>query len=161
MLLAGGELEVLVYPSDVSITGTKLATARARAEIASALVDSPAYLTTSAESQRIEDDLIEIAGDRHVSGRADAEGRLARLRALDGRIVRLTVPFDEWETLYRQRLQVERDLRAAAAAGLEIVGPSPERRPPLVDRVVALGTAALIAVDAMLLATSLMRSRRR
>ena len=53
MLLVGSELEVLVYPSDVSISGTKGATARARAAIATTLVDAPAYLTTSAEAQRI------------------------------------------------------------------------------------------------------------
>ena len=37
MLLVGSELEVLVYPSDVSISGTKGATARARAAIATTL----------------------------------------------------------------------------------------------------------------------------
>ena len=41
------------------------------------------------------------------------------MAAVDDRLARLTIPHDEWEVLYRQRLQVERDLREreAAAAG--------------------------------------------
>ena len=41
MLLAGRDLEVLVYPSDVAISGTKAAMARARAAIASRLTEAP------------------------------------------------------------------------------------------------------------------------
>ena len=55
MMLNGEELEVLVYPSDVAISGPTTAMARARAAIAVELTESPAYLTTSAESQEIED----------------------------------------------------------------------------------------------------------
>jgi hypothetical protein len=163
MLLRGRELEVLVYPSDVAISGTKLATARARAAIASTLTEAPAYMTTSAETQRIEDEIGAVAGR---GGRGDAgdlasrkEG-IARLRALDTRIARLSVPFDEWETVYRQRLQVERDL---LARDMDAVGrtPSAAREPSIGDRLIALGTAALIAADAILLAADLSRSRRR
>ena len=163
MLLRGRELEVLVYPSDVAISGTKLATARARAAIASTLTEAPAYMTTSAETQRIEDEIGAVAGG---GGRGDAgdlasrkEG-IARLRALDTRIARLSVPFDEWETVYRQRLQVERDL---LARDMDAVGrtPSAAREPSIGDRLIALGTAALIAADAILLAADLSRSRRR
>ena len=39
MMLTGPDLEVLVYPSDVAISGTKIATARARAAIAAELHD--------------------------------------------------------------------------------------------------------------------------
>ena len=159
MLLVGRELEVLVYPSDVSITGTKGATARARAAIATTLIDAPAYLTTTAESQRIEDAIAEAAGDRHDRDHLSVGVRIARLRALDARIARLMVPFEEWETVYRERLQVERDLLEAAEGAQTPTGP--ERETPIVDRVVALGTAALIAADAALLAADLRRSRLR
>jgi len=161
MLLVGSELEVLVYPSDVSISGTKGATARARAAIATTLVDAPAYLTTSAEAQRIEDDIADIAGDRHDRDPISVRERVTRLRALDPRIAHLMVPFDEWETVYRERVQVERDLLAGATDGGEGVASQPQREPPVVDRVVALGTAALIAADAALLAADLTRARRR
>ena len=157
MLLVGDGLEVLVYPSDVAISGTKAAAARARAAIASALTDAPAYMTTSAEAQRIEDEIAAVAGDPRQLDPTSIRERLARLRVLDARIARLTVPFDEWETVYRQRLQVERDLLAGSNGDLAPRGQ--EAEPPVVDRVVALGTAALIAVDAMLQAANLTRSR--
>ena len=92
--------------------------------------------------------------------RGSLRERTARLKALDARIARLEVPFDEWETVYRERLQVERDLRAAdAEAGGR--GAAREVEPTIADRVIALGTAALIAADAFLLAADLSRSRRR
>jgi hypothetical protein len=112
MLLSGPALEVLVYPSDVAISGRKDEMARARAAIAKELTETPAYMTTSAEAERIEDVISEIARDDApaTSGRVTATRR--RLRRLDAAIARLRVPFDEWETIYRQRLQVERDLLA-------------------------------------------------
>jgi hypothetical protein len=161
MLLVGRELEVLVYPSDIAISGTKLATARARAAIATTLVDAPAYLTTSAEAQRIEDEIGAAAGDRRDRDPVSLSQRLARLRAIDTRIARLTVPFDEWETVYRERLQVERDLLDGTAAEPDGLVAMAEPEPAVVDRVVALGTAALIAADAALLAADLTRSRSR
>ena len=129
MLLVGDELEVLVYPSDVAISGTKIATARARAAIASTLTRAPAYMTTTAEAQRIEDAILEAAGDPADRVPASVRERIARVRSLDARIARLTVPFDEWETVYRERLQVERDLVA-----MEVEDTSPgttavERKP--------------------------------
>ncbi|MDQ3346260.1 MAG: hypothetical protein M3473_08225, partial [Chloroflexota bacterium] len=38
------------------------------------------------------------------------EEALATLATIDERLKQLTVPYEEWEVLYRQRLQVERDL---------------------------------------------------
>jgi hypothetical protein len=106
VLLEARDLEVLIYPSDVAISGGKAAVARSRAAIASKLTTSPVYLTASAESERIEDDLMALSADES----ADAETAAERLRRLDARIVALQVPFDEWETVYRERLQVERML---------------------------------------------------
>ena len=165
MLLAGRELEVLVYPSDVAISGTKTATARARAAIATRLTHTPAYMTTSAEAQHVEDLIREAAGEPDDRDVESVHARVARLRAIDTVLARLTVPFDEWETVYRQRLQVERDLlaRETNAPG----APSTEhqdkaRQPaPVADRLVALGTAAVIAADAVLQVARLTRSRSR
>ena len=162
MLLAGRELEILVYPSDVAISGTKGATAQARAAIASALTHAPAYMTMSAEAQRIEDEIRAAAAPPGtVLDRGSLHERIATLRALDARIARLMVPFDEWETVYRERLQVERDLIAADAASVDRTAALPERDPSLGERVIALGTAALIAADAALLAANLTRPKRR
>jgi hypothetical protein len=159
MLLAGRELEVLVYPSDVAISGTKSATARARAAIAASLTDAPAYMTTSAEAQRIEDAIQAAAGDPNDRVASSVRDRLVRLREIDGQIARLAVPFDEWETVYRQRLQVERDLLAGAGQAAPGQAAGAEREPSVAERLVALGTAALIATDAALLAADRLRSR--
>ena len=165
MLLAGRDLEVLVYPSDVAISGTKTATARARAAIASRLTDTPAYMTTSADAQHVEDLIRDAAGDAAERDTQSIPARVARLRAIDIILARLTVPFDEWETVYRQRLQVERDLLAGetkepGTLATQHQDGAPERA-PVGDRVVALGTAAVIAADAVLQVARLTRSRSR
>jgi hypothetical protein len=94
------------------VVGAKESVARARAAIADRLTKTEAYLTAAEEAQEIEDALREL---RSVDV-ADAEARTAaleRLRTLDARLARLVVPYEEWEVLYRQRLQVERDLLRA------------------------------------------------
>ena len=62
------------------------------------------------------------------------------------------MPFDEWETLYRERLQVERDfLRGAGAeTGAQTAGARPSSRSRMTT-VVALGGLALVALDVALL----------
>lgn len=159
MMLTGDELEVLVYPSDVAISGSKAAMARARAAIAIELTESPAYMTTSAEAQRIEDATAELAG-RDGQRLPPTEWR-RRLRELDPRIATLAVPFDEWETVYRQRLQVERDLLADEVEADVAQGALVERDPSLVERLVAVGMMAMIALDVTLLLAARVRPGKR
>lgn len=155
MLLSGGEVEVLVYPSDVAISGTPRALARARAAIASRLTTSPAYMTTSAEAQRIEDSIRGIADAAAGSSGTHRIDLIAQVRALDSRIVSLVVPFEEWETTYRERLQVERDLLARsleAPEGVEVASASRSGRSTLVvESLIATLGLALLAVDVALL----------
>ena len=148
VLLAAPDFEALIYPSDVAITGSRQRVARARAAISSRLVDVPAYMTTSAEAQRFEDDL--------ASARMPAD-----LRALDERLASLTVPYEEWEILYRQRLQVELESLVGANKTLEPgAGDDEVRRRMFVPRasVLDFGIAAaglgLIALDLALILTS-------
>jgi hypothetical protein len=139
----------------VAIAGTKGLVARSRAAIASKLTEAPAYLTTSAEAERVEDRIRELA---RLPVRAPAELAAAdpKLREIDEQLAALSVPFDEWETAYRQRLQVERDLlrgvleaseRDAAGAPGARIG----RRPTPAEWLVGLAGIALIATDALLL----------
>ena len=55
-------------------------------------------------------------GQAHAVSSSDRplKERLGAFSEIDDALASLTVPFDEWETLYRERLQVERDLLAAA-----------------------------------------------
>ena len=112
MLLVGPELEVLVYPSDLSISGTRTAVAEARSAIAAELTHAPAYLAPSPVARPIEDDLDRI--DERLASGVPAEALRRDLAALDDRLAHLSIDFEEWETLYRERLQLERDLLVRA-----------------------------------------------
>jgi hypothetical protein len=104
LMLHSPQLEVMVHPSDIAIAGTEEAVARARAAVADRLAVADAYLTSTKESQEVEDAI------RKVRDASDLGVVVATLAAIDRRLAHLTVPYEEWEVLYRQRLQVERDL---------------------------------------------------
>ena len=107
--LTGPGIEVLIHQSDIAITGSKAQVARARAAIASRLTSTAVYRTTSAEAQEIERRLEEIAHDPTHA--------VAELRWIDERLATLEIDADEWEVLYRIRLQVERDLLTGRPVG--------------------------------------------
>ena len=99
------DVEVILHPSDMVISGRAVAASRARAAIAEHLTFTRAYLTWDAEANEIEDALRQMW--RSVEG-GGGEDVLARLRALEARMHGLTLPYEEWEVLFRQKLQVER-----------------------------------------------------
>jgi hypothetical protein len=102
------DLGILVYPSDIALLGPAELVARARAVIARRITFTDAYLTLSEESEEVED---RLAGIARV-GVADP-GELA---AIDEVLASLVVPYEDWQTLYRLRLQVEHDHRGASLA---------------------------------------------
>ena len=139
--LAGAGLEVGLYPSDIAISGDKCEVARARAAIASRLVATAAWMTMSAEAQEIEAAPRAAGGGANGRRRARSRGRerrrrarpvdvAAELRSIDEALAILAVPHEEWEVLYRQRLQVERDLLAGLAPGASFPGGGPETLAP-------------------------------
>jgi len=160
--LLGPKLEVIVYPTDVAITGAGDAVARARAAIATRLTAAPAWLTTTAETQAVED-RIERLTSRFRAGRLPAADATRALAAIDHDLAALDVPYDEWEVLYRMRLQAERDLLRGIAPG--DASPADGRVPAAVrsrsgdstgdtdlsGTVVGAIGLALILVDALLL----------
>jgi hypothetical protein len=107
--LKARDLEVTIHPSDVAIAGRKEPVARARAAIASRITFTAAYLTSSEESQQVEDTLLKVADSPAVVAREE-------LAHVDERLASLTVPHEEWEVLYRQRLQVERLIQRREAS---------------------------------------------
>jgi hypothetical protein len=139
--LDGKDLDILIYPMDLLISGKPALVARARAAMASRLTTSAAHLTMSAEAQAIEDRLAALAGP--AAATPDIPRRFddtvtAEFKAVDDQLATLEIPYEEWEVLYRQRLQVERDLRAGAMAGDAVVGADT----PGVEREGVLGTLA-------------------
>lgn len=110
--LTGRGLEIDLYPSDIAIAGQPSLVTRARAAMASRLASTAAFLTTSAESQAIEERLERLAREGQPGPAADAE-----LIAVDRLLATIEVPYEEWEVLYRIRLQVERDLLSGIKPG--------------------------------------------
>jgi len=178
--LRGRGIEVGLYPSDIAIAGDKLSVARARAAVASRLTATAASMTTSAEAQEIEARLERLSAARVAGGtpgvdaRAAAQGAAAtgssldpqaELRSIDSALAVLTVPHDEWEVLYRERLQVERDLLAGDRPGEAFPGGGPDtlaavggptdgarrdRLPRWASTAVAAVGFAMVAVDLVL-----------
>lgn len=107
MLLSRDDLEVLVYPSDLAMSGTKAKVAAARGAIVSQLTYAPAWMATAAEAQAVEDEIRRLASAREDDRPVDPDAAAERL---DARLATLVVPFEEWESVYRERLQLERDL---------------------------------------------------
>ncbi|MDQ3871884.1 MAG: hypothetical protein M3301_09765 [Chloroflexota bacterium] len=150
--LASDNLEVFIYPSDILVAGTKAEMARGRAAMASRLTFTAAYLTSTEESQAIEDRLERIAHaipDRATAGR-ELDDELGQLHE---ELAALDVEYEEWEVLYRLRLQVERDLlrkREEAQAGQIAVEPEPPVR-SVTERAVeaGLGAGYKLAADAI------------
>jgi hypothetical protein len=152
VLLVGAGLEILVYPTDVAISGEKARVARSRAAIASRITGAPAWMTISAEAQAIED-VIERLANAPSSTNA-----VAQLTAVDRRLASVVIPFDEWETLYRMRLQLGRTSEALAERRDE---PPPTRQissaGPRFERLAGIGYAAavlaLLVLDVLMLVT--------
>jgi hypothetical protein len=152
--LTNRNLEIQLYPSDIAIAGQELLVTRARGAIASRLASTAAFLTISAEAQSIEARLEKLARSGEGGQRAAAE-----LASIDHDLATVKIPYEEWETLYRIRLQVERDLLAGhrpgeAFPGGEPVTPlaRPPEREPASSLQVALATLSigLVALDVAL-----------
>jgi hypothetical protein len=131
--LDGTDLDILIYPMDLLISGDPKLVSRARAAMASRLTTSAAHMTVSAEGQEVEDRLTRLARPSaetpDIPRRFD-DAAAAELASIDEVIAELEIPYEEWEVLYRERLQVERDLRAGAMAGDAVVGADSPGLPP-------------------------------
>ena len=102
-LTAGDGLEIYAYATNISILGPEEDAFRVRAAMERQLAFSDAYLTWNDDAQAFEDELLEA--------RAEANGDLGKLRkrldALQERIDRASLASEEWNVLYRLRLQIE------------------------------------------------------
>jgi hypothetical protein len=96
-------------------------------------------MTISAEAQSIEDEIERLA--RTPSSPARAAG----LAAVDRQLGSVVIPFDEWETLYRMRLQLGHMDDTAATPDEPIERPGSPRE-PRVERLFGIGYAAIVVV---------------
>lgn len=102
VVIRGDSLQVIVYATNVGIVGPAEQAHRARAAIEKRLAYTRAFLTWSPEAQRFE----QMLRDFYRSSRGDElRHRLDRLQhQIDG----APLTSDEWNLLYRLRLQLER-----------------------------------------------------
>jgi hypothetical protein len=115
-VLVGQGFEVLLHPSDLVVSGRKIQAAHARAAITERLAFSHAYLTWAKEANRTEDRLHALWSRVVVERKGALEpGSLQELKSIEDSINRLDLTYEEWEVLFRVKLQVERSLLRAAA----------------------------------------------
>lgn len=153
--LNGKDLEIQLYPSDVALAGQETIVNRARAALASRLTATSAFLTTTAEAQGIEERLQHLA-ERE---RLDEEAQRV-LAAIDDSLAHVEIAYEEWEVLYRMRLQVERDLLTgrkpgafpgeAPGSGGQTPLAGPGSAPAPIEYVAAAGLVALLTLDVVL-----------
>jgi hypothetical protein len=103
MRLAAGEIQIYAYATNISITGPKKDSYRVRAAIERELAFCNAYLTWNEEAQSFEDDLMAAHGESN----GDVDGLRERLDEIQSRMDAASLNGEEWNVLYRLRLQVE------------------------------------------------------
>jgi hypothetical protein len=117
---------VLVHPSDLVVSGREIDAAHARAIFSEHLTVTKAYLTWDKEANEVEDRLREI-WDALRADRLD--GLADRLDAIERQLRALTLPYEEWEALFRQTLMAQRTLlRKPATAFVKTARLRPPRR---------------------------------
>lgn len=106
MRLEANGLEIQAYATNVSILGPKEDAYRVRAAIEKELAFSDAYLTWDEESQAFEDELLKI----HRAANGDIAAVRVELDKVQERMDVASFKSEEWNVLYRLRLQVEQDV---------------------------------------------------
>ena len=109
MRLAAGDLEIFAYATNISIQGPKELTYRVRAAVERKLGFHDAYLTWNDEAQELEAKLL----DAHHGANGDVEELSRRLDEIQAEMDTASLNSEEWNVLYRRRLQVELAARAA------------------------------------------------
>jgi hypothetical protein len=109
--LKSEKVEVLLHPSDMVISGQKLDAARAHAIITEQLTFTAAYMTWDKEANHLEDrlratwQLLREQPDGTIAGEA-----MGWLRGIERDLHQQDLPYEEWEVLFREKMQVERGI---------------------------------------------------
>jgi hypothetical protein len=106
--------ELYAYATNVAVLARKEEAYRIRAALERELAFCDAYLTWSDDAQELEDALIEV----HEAGNGDLAALRGRLDRVQRRIDEASLNSEEWNVLYRLRLQVEASA-ARRSAGME------------------------------------------
>jgi hypothetical protein len=109
--LRGPELEATLFPAGLLLRGREEKTAFAHGVVVEALANSDAFQTTTPEAQEIERKIRRVWSvlERHPA-HVDSRVLAARLDDISDEIAALEAPYDDWQTVYRQALQLARAL---------------------------------------------------
>jgi hypothetical protein len=115
VILKSPQIEVLLHPSDLVISGREADVGRTRAILTEHLTFTKAYQTWSLDGNRLEDRLVDIWRRHNQGGRGETLECLKQLEAIDKDAKQAVISYEEWEVLFREKLVVERQLLSALA----------------------------------------------
>ncbi len=114
--LRSDKLELILYPSDLAISGKKYDAAHARAIVAEQLSFSRAYLTWTKEANELEDRLRQLwQAAKARTAAAPKTDLIERLRQIERDLRSAEIQHEEWDVLFREKLLVERGILQLAA----------------------------------------------
>lgn len=113
MRLRADGIEILAYATNVSIQGPSEDAYRVRAAMERELAFRNTYLTWNEESQGFEDELQSL----HRAANGELESLRAELDEVQARIDVASLNTEEWNVLYRLRLQLEHDVMRRRSEG--------------------------------------------
>jgi hypothetical protein len=121
----GPDLELALYPSDLLIRGAKAKAAWAHGVLAEGLTHGPGLQTLDAKAQEIEQEIRRVwaeldkgertnASTKESARHRDQSSLLARLGEIAQSLGKIAVPYDDWQVLYRETVQLDRALHGEA-----------------------------------------------
>jgi hypothetical protein len=123
-VLEGEDLEATLYPGGVALSGAERTAARAHSLIVERAARTEALQTTDPDAQAVERHIKTLW--RELDGGGDGKARRRELDALFVRIADVDVGYEDWESIYRQALQ----LSLAARGGGFLLERAVEKRAP-------------------------------
>jgi hypothetical protein len=107
------DLEASLYPNGLLLRGPKQKVARAHGLVSEALSHSEALQTLDLNAQELERRIHSLwdVFDRDPVGNVGSEAMIGALDRLAQDVAAAELPFEDWQILYRELLQLDRDLR--------------------------------------------------
>jgi Putative Actinobacterial Holin-X, holin superfamily III len=109
----GDRLEVALYPNALLLRGSEQDAAWAHGVVVEALTEAPALQTFDPGAQDVERQIRRVWSvfRENPSAHTDSTALISRLGEIARDIAELPVPYDEWQIVYRQALQLDRAVR--------------------------------------------------
>ena len=108
----GPGLELALYPSDLLIRGAKVKAAWAHGVLAEELTRGPGLQTLDVNAQKVEQQIrgLWAAIDQDPDRARDTRALHDRYVAIAAELGKIAVPYDDWQVLYRETVQLGRAL---------------------------------------------------